>query len=110
MGTKKDALIYLCRYYKCENECPFKNEDKKLFWACEKWWYEQTALSDDAGCYRISPFLDEYLQAGMSGFEMYDNIPITLKAVLFNRYCKLGDRVDIEGFKKLYLDEYMKEG
>lgn len=110
METKNNALIYLCRYYKGENECPFKNEDEKLFWSWERWWYEQTALSNDAGCSRISPFIDEYLKAGLANFEIYDNTPITLKAVIFNRYCKLGERVDIDGFKRLYLNKYRKEG
>lgn len=110
METKKDPLIALCLYYKGEDECPFKDENKIWFWRYESWWYEQTALSNDAGCERISPFLDEYLQAGLSGFEPYDNTPITLKAVLFNRYCKYAERVDIEGFKRFYLDEYKREG
>lgn len=110
MGTKKNALLYLCLYYKGEDECTFKDDNKKLFWTCERWWYEQTALSNDAGCERISPLLDEYFQAGLSGFEPYDNTPITLKAVIFNRHCKLSERVDVEEFKRLYLDEYKKEG
>lgn len=110
MGTKKDALISLCRYYKGEEECTFKDSNKKLFWAWEKWWCEQTELSNDAGCERISTLLDEYIEAGLSDFEPYDNVPATLKAVIFNRHCKLDERIDIDGFKRLYLDGYMKEG
>lgn len=110
MKTKNEALIHLCHYYKGEKECSFKDENKRLFWEWERWWYEQTVLSDDAGCSRISPLLDEYFQAELSSFEIYDNTPITLKAVIFNRHCKLMERVDVSGFKSLYLEQYKKGG
>ena len=47
------------------------------------------------------------MDAGLSHFEPYDNIPVTLKATLFNRFCKYMDRVDIEEFKKFYSTIYM---
>ena len=56
----------------------------------------------------IAPILKEYTDAGLSSFELYDGVPITLKAVLFNRYCKYAERVDIEGFKELYRTTYIK--
>ena len=62
----------------------------------------------DAGCKLIAPILKEYTDAGLSSFELYDGVPITLKAVLFNRYCKYAERVDIEGFKELYRTTYIK--
>lgn len=62
----------------------------------------------DAGCELITPILKEYTDAGLSSFELYDGVPITLKAVLFNRYCKYAESVDIEGFRKLYRATYIK--
>lgn len=103
----KLTLLSYTRCYKGEKECPFKEENKRLFWEWERWWYEQTALSDDAGCSRISPFLDEYLHVGLSDFERYDNVPITLKAIFFNRFCKRSERIDVDGFKTFYIQYYV---
>ena len=105
--TKNNSLTHLCIYYKGEKECPFREADKQMFWLGEKWWTEQTELASDAGCERIAPILKEYTNAGLSNFEMYDGVPITLKAVLFNRYCKYAERTDIEGFKDLYQSTYI---
>ena len=80
-----------------------------MFWLCEKWWTEQTIPATDAGCELITPILKEYTDAGLSSFELYDGVPITLKAVLFNRYCKYAERVDIEDFRKLYRTTYIKD-
>lgn len=104
----KNDLQSFCRFYKGGMVCPFKDGDKQMFWLCEKWWTEQTELASDAGCERIAPILKEYTNAGLSNFEMYDDVPITLKAVLFNRYCKYTERMDIEGFKDLYQSTYIK--
>ena len=90
----KNDLQSFCRFYKGETVCPFKDGDKQMFWLCEKWWTEQTIPATDAG---------------LSSFELYDGVPITLKAVLFNRYCKYAERVDIEDFRKLYRTTYIKD-
>lgn len=104
----KNDLQSFCRFYKGETVCPFKDGDKQMFWLCEKWWTEQTIPVTDAGCELITPILKEYTDAGLSSFELYDGVPITLKAVLFNRYCKYAESVDIEGFRKLYRTTYIK--
>lgn len=98
--TKNNSLTHLCIYYKGEKEYPFREADKQMFWLGEKWWTEQTELASDAGCERIAPILKEYTNAGLSNFEMYDGVPITLKAVLFNRYCKYAERTDIGGLQR----------
>ena len=104
----KDVIQSFCRYYKGEDKCPFKDGDKQMFWLSEKWWFKQTITVDYAGCEVIIPLLKEYVDAGLSRFEMYDSVPITLKAILFNRYCKYAESVDIEGFKKFYKTIYIK--
>jgi hypothetical protein len=106
----RETLQSFCRFYKGEMKCPFKEADKQMFWLSEKWWVEQTELANEAGDKRISPLIDEYMNAGLSQFEKYDSVPITLKAVLFNRYCKYMERIDIEGFKHIYLVKYMERG
>lgn len=104
----KKAFQPFCRFYKGGTECPYNEGNKQMFWLCEKWWAEQTFPATDAGCQLISPILKEYTDAGLSNFEMYDGVPITLKAVLFNRFCKYNERIDVEGFRALYLDIYIK--
>ena len=52
--------------------------------------------------------LEEYLFSGLSDFEKFDDIPITLKALLFNRYCKTAQSMlsAVEPFKKFYHKYY----
>ena len=38
----------------------------------------------------------------MKDFEKYDDTPMTLKALLYNRFIKYNERIDIEAFKKWY--------
>lgn len=109
MKVNNDAYKLFCRFYKEETECPFLEANKQMFWHCEKWWLEQIGLKNEAGCNRVAPLMDEYRNAGLNNYEMYDGVPITLKAVLFNRYCKYMDGIDIEGFKELYTLEYREE-
>lgn len=53
--------------------------------------------------------LDEYIAARLSEFEMQDDTPIALKALLFNRYGHwlggYGLVEDAKSFKKFYLNE-----
>lgn len=107
MNEREKALLALCRVYKGEDECPSKDADRQMLWRCEEWWVSQTILGNKEGCDRIGSVLSEYMDAGLSHFEPYDNTPITLKATLFNRFCKYEDRVDVEGFKKFYSTIYI---
>ena len=79
-----------------------------MFWLCEQWWSAQTEPASNDGCERITPILKGYMDASLSSFEMYDGVPITLKAVLFNRYCQYVETIDTEGFKELYQTKYIK--
>ena len=107
MNEKEKALLALCRVYKGEDKCLSKDADRQMLWHCEQWWVNQTILRSEEGCNLISNILSEYMDAGLSHFEPYDNIPVTLKATLFNRFCKYMDRGDIEEFKKFYSTIYM---
>ena len=49
--------------------------------------------------------LDEYLSYGLREFENMDGVPITLKAILFNRFSHW-NRADTEEFKAWYLATY----
>ena len=48
-------------------------------------------------------FLDDYLSAGLRTFNMYDDTPVTLKAVLFNRFMQQAEGMaTAEDFKEWY--------
>ena len=97
----RKELIELCRYYKGEDTCP-KNVPQD-FWNYEKAWVE-FSLND-------SPILTsvarEYYDYGMFDFNKQDDVPFSLKALLFNRYSQ-ASHPDPSAFKKWYLDEYLK--
>lgn len=93
-----------CHYYNSEETNPFKDADKSLFWEYERVWAsDDTTISDDD--------IDEYINIGLRTFEQYDGTPLSLKAVLFNRFCKwksysMLDCVD--DFKDWYINKYKK--
>lgn len=106
---KKDFLPF-CRYYKGEKENPYKSGNKALFWDYERAWIDLSVDKEDNA---LGNMLDEYIAAGLSEFEMQDDTPIALKALLFNRYGHwlggYGLIEDAKSFKKFYLNEYKKE-
>ena len=59
----------------------------------------------------IDSYLTEYNLAGLSLFEMHDSVPVTLKALLFNRFAKtcysMADAV--KPFKEFYNEYYKSE-
>lgn len=53
----------------------------------------------------------QYIDAGLISIEQMDDTPITLKALLFNRFCYHADLSLIDGaeaFKTFYVHEYAK--
>lgn len=78
---KKDLLKF-CRYYKGEDDCPFKNSPQFYIWTIERDWISEMGLEDVVSD-RMSSALNRYITAGYTDFEKFDNTPITLKAMLF---------------------------
>lgn len=104
----REELIKVCKYYKGENECPYTNDSpeesiKGHFWNYEKYWIE----SDNKIHTENVGLLKAY---GLENFNANDGTPISLKALLFNRWGHWVGLYDIEGFKKWYLDEYLQSG
>ena len=54
----------------------------------------------------LGNMLDEYISAGLSEFEMQDDTPVALKALLYNRFCHW-QMADTASFKKWYRDTYL---
>lgn len=105
--NKKD-LLQFCRYYKGEASNPYdgKDQNKAMLWDYERFWIEQNF--SESGRKLLAEYLDEYASVGLSLFEMQDDTPATLKALLFNRYAKTAYSMAdaVEPFKKFYQKYY----
>ena len=108
---KKNHLLNYCHFYKGEESSPFKDQNKSMLWFYERSWVadSESATAD------FNPFdnnISDYIRIGLGDFQPSDGVPLTLKALLFNRYAKgsqsLADAV--EPFKKFYLEHYRKGG
>lgn len=98
-----DDTISKCRYYHGESDNPTPENDntnRGRFWEYEKIWCE-TYKSETS--YNIDN-VTEYICYGLMMFGGGDT-PMTLKALLFNRYSHwFGSNAS--GFKKFYYDSY----
>lgn len=96
--TREDRLK-ACRYYKGEAESPFTDRDKNVLWMYEDFWVR-------AGDSQVT--ISEY-QAYVKN-DQYPNIPIGLKALLFNRISRTSYGGDFQALSRLtdLLDEYYK--
>lgn len=102
--SKNDLKIF-CRYY---GKKDIKNDpETETLIKIEKFWVDATeALTEEKDT--LKGMIQEYTSAGLNEFEQYDKVPLSLKAVLFNRYCKHNERIDVEGFKSYYKNVYIK--
>lgn len=100
MGRKD--LLKQCRYYKGETENPFegKGNNDALFWFYEQKWVEWTIKQDS-----FQYLADEYSRLGLADF--HTEIPITLRAILYNRYDHWAQG-GVEDFKKFLECDYLK--
>lgn len=99
----REELIGKCRYYGGEDERP-PGVDAS-FWYYEQHWCDNM-LKEKAYERQMEA---EYQAYGLSDWRKNDGVPMSLKALLFNRFSHwMGCRV--EDFKKWYLTEYLKVG
>lgn len=98
----KDTIKF-CRYYHGESECPFEDAEHSTLWKIERAWAERMTIGHTE---QIEEAIIEYVTYGLGEFQMRDGVPISLKAVLFNRFCKYEERIDLEAFKQFYLRLY----
>ncbi len=105
---KQDELLKYCKYYKGEDYNPFvdKNQDKALFWDWEQKWLVWAAQHNDTDDNLLDTMLYEYIQAGMDNFEINDGVPISLKALLFNRYFHWNEYSKPADFMNWYVNTY----
>lgn len=105
-----NELLKYCRYYKGEDEDPQEGNNSRdsMFWLYEKLWVEHEELHGD------NPFNTiEYIRSGLEKFSEGDGVPITLKALLFDRHShwsgSYGADEDRKLFKMWYYEYYLKE-
>ena len=103
-----DKFIQYCRYYHGEETCP---EHIKPLPAGESlWFYEMRWVQFNLDGEDLQLDLDEYSAYGMSDFSRDDGVPVSLKAILFNRYYQ-GGYVEVGGahFRQWYLKTYLQK-
>ena len=112
---KKRDLIAFCRYYKGEAVNPYKTGRDPLFWEYERSWVNLTLDTVSSGIKSseraFGSILDDYMAVKLGPFNRRDGVPITLKAVLFNRLGKWSCLSMLEfanEFKEIYAKEYLK--
>lgn len=110
--SRKDLAKAFCRIYGGEPLCPIKTASReRSLWVWEKVWVDLTlAAQKDEDCPEtavLSEYFNEYMHSGLTEFRNMDGVPVSLKALLFNRYCDVGEHVDPEGFKQWYETEYL---
>lgn len=100
--------IKYCRYYHGEETCPERLKllpSGEMLWFYEMKWVQFIFNGD---CLKLD--VDEYVAYGMSDFSSEDGVPISLKALLFNRYYK-GVYLEIGGvsFRRWYKTTYLQQ-
>lgn len=100
---KKNDLLKFCRYYKGEQNCPYTDNTKSMLWDFERTWVNDVLHDAD-----FNELLTEYMNVGLRDFSETDDTPITLKAILFNRYAKTAYTMQdaVPSFKDFYKKYY----
>lgn len=102
-----EEVLKLCRYYRGEKENPFEGKDpnKAMLWFYERSWvsaweHERSSEFDE--------MISDYMRCGLASFETKDGIPVSLKALLFNRYGRTAQTLSaaVEPFKNFYKKYY----
>lgn len=105
----REELIKQCRYYKGEKECPNDKREDEMLWFYEERWCTFCIERPEY----IEEIIKDYNNTPFSDFSNTDGVPLSLKALLFNRYCHwsggYGLDVDNQGFKDWY-NTYYKKG
>lgn len=119
---RKELLLRYCRYYDGAEENTFevkernrrKNEphvDKNcmMLWFYEMAWcadFRHAKSIDDVSPMLQEDYIVEYKHAGLETFHQGDGVPLSLKALLFNRYMRGSMDGNVEPFKRFYNNYY----
>lgn len=96
-------MIKGCLYYNGEKECPYDLRSiQSAFWRIEKIWTMIVSEDEIEDSNKCSEFLWDF----PDGVESVSQVPMSLKATLYDQYCRFGG--DKYGFED-YLNSYLSE-
>ena len=99
---KKEDLLKFCQYYHGENACKSTDKDVLMLFNIERMWIDRMTSEESD----FEELLDEYVTFDLTEFRETDDVPVTLKALLFNRFSQYNDRIDVDAFKTWYKKYY----
>lgn len=106
--SANNPILKSCRYYKGESSNPYegKDRDKAMLWFYEMGWVKNAERGVPPAS---SDAIEEYERCGLRSFNANDGVPLSLKALLFNRYAKTEQSLleAVEPFKAFY-EKYYK--
>lgn len=105
---REKDFIKFCRYYHGEKECHYTG-NKATFWQYEKKWVEFNL--SESGKDMLATYIQEYTSCGLALFATDDDTPVSLKALLLNRYGHWSGLPMYElpePFKEFYINDYIK--
>lgn len=101
MTKKSTSQFDKCLYYKGEQSCPYNDRSiKSGFWRIEKIWVKIVRDNEIESNNKMGDFLSVF----PDGIKTIESIPDTLKATMYNQYCRFGG--SDEGFED-YLITYL---
>lgn len=106
INNKSETREEYCLYYKGEDECPFDMRSiQSNFWLVEKIW--DVIVRDDE--IERSNKEGEFLYDFPDAIDSIKNVPVSLKATLYNQYCRFGgDKYGFEDHLNVYLSSAPK--
>ncbi len=101
----KNELLTFCRHYQGEAEPPARlGYENRNLWKYEEIW---VGMMENGSENAFEDFLSAYHRDGLSKMCETDNVPMTLKALLYNRFQFHNDGMgNVEDFKKWYIEKY----
>jgi len=105
MKQTRKSLIARCRYYKgeLEKDNPYNGTDYAMLWYYESCWVDFSLSSPDS----LLGMVKEYKNDGMDKILKRDGVPLSLKALLYNRYTNWSIGY-LSGFREWYFTKYLK--
>lgn len=105
--SSNNPLLKSCRFHRGESSNPYedKDRDKAMLWFYEMGWVKNAESGIPPAS---SDAIDEYERCGLRSFHANDGVPLSLKALLFNRYAKTEQSMfeAVEPFKAFYEQYY----
>ena len=99
---REQEQIELCRLYKGEVDNPYSGtQNKAAIWDYERAWVIESLRPKMP---LLLEYIGEYISSGLARFSSCDGVPLSLKALLFNRYARTHySMIDaVEPFKDFY--------